>query len=754
MLFIRIDLKYTTLALAGAFQFSMRRLHRHPKEEHLWIEIQPSNLLRWIGDRNYYLLKPSQTTCRPLSIWSPQTILGGTLSPQAGPVYTSIAFKKNSHSPLHLIGSMKKNPLARLLVAFIVGGLSTVIWPHTTSSQESFVDQDEARANQLTESEKKSGWKLLFDGESTEGWRNYNSANVSDGWQVKDGALIHVNKGGNLITKDKFDSFELSLQYKISEGGNSGLMFHVVENKDQPPYYSGPEVQIQDNVKGHDPQKSGWLYQFYKPSNTPDSDQPIDATRPTGQWNELYLRIASNQCSVCMNGVRYYNFRIGDKSWNETLAKSKFADWKGFGSAGTGHICLQDHGNEVAFRNIKIRKLTEGEPVQQPIDGKLGMRGVLAFPKLVWDQWEAIDDAGKVRPMRLMELTYAKGAPERLYVASQDGGIWTFKNNADVKDSVLFLDLRDKVHLWQRSGANEQGLLGLAMHPNFTENGIFFVYYSHPSEPKSIVSSFKVSKNDPMKADPSSEKILMEIDQPYQNHNGGCIEFGPDGFLYIALGDGGLRNDPHDAGQDLSNILGKILRIDVDHPSDDKAYGIPSDNPFVTTKNAIPEIFALGLRNPWRIAFDKENGRLWCGDVGQELWEEIDIITKGGNYGWSHREGTHPFGNRPLPKNVSEPIEPVWEYDHEIGKSITGGRVYRSDRVKQLSGKYLYADYVTGTVWALTYDPASGKATRNEQVVPESIPVLAFGEDAAGEVYYLTNSALGECIYRFESSSE
>ena len=243
----------------------------------------------------------------------------------------------------------------------------------------------------------------------------------------------------------------------------------------------------------------------------------------------------------------------------------------------------------------------------------------------------------------------------------------------------------------------------------------------------------------------------MEIDQPYQNHNGGAIEFGPDGHLYIGLGDGGDRNDPHGNGQDLSTLLGSILRIDVDHPSDGKAYGIPADNPFVGTSGARPEIYAYGVRNPWRIAFDKKTGDLWAGDVGQELWEEVVIVKKGGNYGWSSREGTHAFGNRAAPDNVGDPIEPVWEYDHQIGKSITGGRVYRSSRLAQLSGKYLYADYVTGTVWALTYDPDTGKAVRNEQVVPESIAVLAFGEDQQGEVYYLTNSPRGDCIYRFES---
>jgi glucose/arabinose dehydrogenase len=180
-------------------------------------------------------------------------------------------------------------------------------------------------------------------------------------------------------------------------------------------------------------------------------------------------------------------------------------------------------------------------------------------------------------------------------------------------------------------------------------------------------------------------------------------------------------------------------------------YGIPSDNPFVNDKQARPEIYAYGVRNPWRIAFDKATGRMWCGDVGQELWEEVNVITKGGNYGWSSREGSHAFGNRPVREDVSEPIAPVWEYDHSVGKSITGGRVYRASRLPDLEGKYVYADYVSGSIWALTYDEQSGKAIKNEQVIANGIPVLAFGQDAEGEVYYMIDSARGECIYRFAS---
>ena len=476
----------------------------------------------------------------------------------------------------------------------------------------------------------------------------------------------------------------------------------------------------------------------------------MDATRPAGQWNQLYVRIVKDDfCEVCMNGVRYYRFKLGSDDWKRRVSKSKFAKFDGFGAAGSGHICLQDHGNEVAYRNIKVREIGEDGSVPQPIDGSLGMTSELAFPNLKWEGWDPVDDAGQLRPLRLMELTFAKGDDSRLFAASQIGAIWSFENRRDVTDSHLLLDLRGKVYDWKKRGANEQGLLGLAMHPDFKSSGQFFVYYSHPTEEKSVLSRFTVSDSDPNRADPSSETVLMEIEQPFQNHNGGCIEFGPDGYLYVGLGDGGLRNDPQANGQDLSTLLGSILRIDVDHQSPGLNYAIPGDNPFVDKSGVRPEIYAHGIRNPWRIAFDSETGRLWCGDVGQELWEEVNVITAGGNYGWGNREGTHSFGNRQSVSGVSQPIEPVWEYDHRIGRSITGGRVYRSSRLPQLAGKYLYADYVTGSVWALTYNDQSGKATGNELVLPESIPVLAFGEDASGEVYYLTNSTRGECIYRF-----
>ncbi|KAA5540061.1 DUF1080 domain-containing protein [Roseiconus nitratireducens] len=628
----------------------------------------------------------------------------------------------------------------------LIGRLTATLTCLTLSLVAGVVRAD-SPVNQLSEAEQRSGWKLLFDGKTADQWRNYKKDSLSDGWKIIDGALVRDSKGaGDIVTKETFDAFELLLDYRISPEGNSGLMFHVTE--DNPvPWHSGPEVQIQDNIKGHDPQLSGWLYQLYRPGKERDSDDYIDATRPAGQWNQIYLRIAPGGCEVCVNGVRYYQFDIGSDDWQRRVAESKFAKFEGFGKADSGHICLQDHGNRVSFRNIKVRHLGKDGSVPQPIDGKLGLSSELAFPNLKWDQWDPVGANGQLRPLRLIELRHAPDGSGRLFAISQNGAIWTFKNDPEVSQSHLFLDLRDKVFDWKNRGANEQGLLGLALHPEFKSNGKFYIYYTHADGQKSILSQFNVSEDDPNKADPDSEVVLMEIEQPFQNHNGGSIEFGPDNYLYIGLGDGGFRNDPLAAGQDLSKLLGSILRIDVDNQSGDSKYGIPSDNPFVSTPGARGEIYAYGVRNPWRLAFDSKTGDLWIGDVGQELWEEVDLIVKGGNYGWSVREGTNPFGNGVA--GTGDPIEPVWQYDHRIGRSITGGRVYRGSRVPELAGKYLYADYVTGVVWALTYDQDKGAAVKNQQVIPESVPVLAFGEDENGEVYYLTESARGDCIYRF-----
>jgi len=207
----------------------------------------------------------------------------------------------------------------------------------------------EKALNTLTDQEKAAGWKLLFDGKTTNGWRNYKKTDVGPGWKVESGALVRANKGaGDIVTADKYAAFELSLEYNITPGGNSGLMFHVTEDGNTP-WKTGPEIQVQDNKEGHDPQKAGWLYQLYK------SD--VDATKPAGEWNELRILITPEKCATWMNGQLYYEYVKGSKDWDERVAKSKFAKEPSFGKPTSGYICLQDHGNLVSFRNIKIRPI-------------------------------------------------------------------------------------------------------------------------------------------------------------------------------------------------------------------------------------------------------------------------------------------------------------------------------------------------------------------------------------------------------------
>jgi glucose/arabinose dehydrogenase len=381
---------------------------------------------------------------------------------------------------------------------------------------------------------------------------------------------------------------------------------------------------------------------------------------------------------------------------------------------------------------------------ERPLD----IRVVSAFPDIEWPDWLTGLEEGKPRDPRPLLLTGASDGTNRIFVGSEYGAILVWPNRPDAKEMKTFLDIRERVQYTDQQ--NEEGFLGLAFHPRYKENGEFFVYYTAKATKAkphlSVISRFRVSKDDPNRADPNSEEVLLTIDQPYWNHNGGTIVFGPDGYLYIGLGDGGLRDDPHGNGQNLKTLLGSILRIDIDYKDPGLKYAIPKDNPFANRGDkARGEIWAYGIRNVWRIAFDRKTGELWAGDVGQDTWEEIDIIVRGGNYGWNLREAFHKFG----PKG-SDPrpdlIEPILEYNHSVGKSITGGSVYRGKQVPALVGKYVYADYVTGQIWALTYDPKKKQVTANQTIQQKGLPILSFGEDDDGEVYFLTQNG---GIYKF-----
>ncbi|MFM1800757.1 MAG: hypothetical protein RJA81_109 [Planctomycetota bacterium] len=345
---------------------------------------------------------------------------------------------------------------------------------------------------------------------------------------------------------------------------------------------------------------------------------------------------------------------------------------------------------------------------------------------------------------RPVAMATANDKSGRLFVVEQDGRVLAFTNKADSSETSIFLDIHEKVN---REG-NEEGLLGLAFHPKYPENGYFYVYYSamKPGKRRSVVSRFSVSKENPNQADPQSELILWESkEDPFGNHNGGCIEFGHDGYLYISLGDSGAADDPLLSGQDGGDWWGSILRIDVDHPSDGRNYGIPSDNPVVRDpiqfKGWLPEVYCIGLRNVWKFTFDRETGRCWAGDVGQNLWEEVDIIVNGGNYGWSVREGKHAFPKRQKTTSKIKRIDPIAEYNHSEGKSITGGFVYRGNKHPELTGLYLYGDFESGRVWAVREKGQSGEADAVEEVVDlktnPRLQIAAFGEDADGELYIL-----------------
>jgi glucose/arabinose dehydrogenase len=321
---------------------------------------------------------------------------------------------------------------------------------------------------------------------------------------------------------------------------------------------------------------------------------------------------------------------------------------------------------------------------------------------------------------RPLFLTAAPGDDRRLYVVEQAGRIRVVDPNAPAKAAVM-LDISARI---SRQG-EEEGLLGLAFHPQYASNGLLYVYYSGAGAKRQVVSRFRADVARAT-ADPASEKVLYVMDDQYRNHNGGMLAFGPDGMLYIGTGDGGSAGDPLDSGQRLDTLLGKILRVTPDG-------AVPPDNPFAQRAGARGEIWAWGLRNPWRFSFDRKTGALWAGDVGQNKWEEIDLIVKGGNYGWRLFE-VHAAYENPKGRGAREFVAPIATYSHgdNGGCSVTGGYVYRGKAVPELQGQYLYADFCSGSVWALLAD---GKPQRHGQPIGKVDGPSSFGEDQAGEVY-------------------
>ena len=367
---------------------------------------------------------------------------------------------------------------------------------------------------------------------------------------------------------------------------------------------------------------------------------------------------------------------------------------------------------------------------------------------------------------RPVSLVSPPDKTNRLFLVEQTGKIKIL--DKDGKGTGIFLDFSDRK---MAEKDFEEGLLGLAFHPQYADNGKFYIYYSQQGPKRSVVSEMQVSKDDPGKADVKTERILMEIQQPEWNHNSGNMFFGPkDGLLYICVGDGGLRNGVFLLAQKLTRWNGKVLRIDVDGKSEGLPYGIPADNPFINEPHACPEIYALGLRNPWGASIDAETGQFWLADVGQNLYEEVNLIEKGGNYGWEFREGFHEFYDRARliealgmgqkakspPKGV-EFVDPVWEYDRTEGFSITGGFVYRGSKIPALEGYYIVGDWKLGNTWALKYDSSQKKVVDEIELhrppnanKDEKFQPTAFCPDLDGEIVVLNWDGR---IFRLEPGS-
>ena len=313
---------------------------------------------------------------------------------------------------------------------------------------------------------------------------------------------------------------------------------------------------------------------------------------------------------------------------------------------------------------------------------------------------------------------------DRLFVGEQGGRVWVVDDG--VVSGEPWLDIATRI-----SAGGERGLLGLAFHPDFEDNGRFFVNYTDVNG-DTVVAEYRTDA-DARVVDTASERVLLHIDQPYANHNGGNLEFGPDGYLYIGTGDGGGAGDPEENGQDLTTLLGKLLRLDVDSSSAGHPYAIPEDNPFADDPDARPEIWAFGLRNPWRFSFDSASDAIWIGDVGQSEIEEIDTAPadKGGiNYGWNVMEGDSCYA-----ESDCDPIGllPVTEYGHDGGCSVTGGFVYEGGQNPDMNGGYYFSDYCSGSIWAI---PSTATEPRSPSLLTESDrSISTFGLDESGELY-------------------
>ena len=424
---------------------------------------------------------------------------------------------------------------------------------------------------------------------------------------------------------------------------------------------------------------------------------------------------------------------------NLTRRINHFRRWKG---SATGLVvllnlllsaCSTSVGNAATATIIALPSSTTLPTATATFTAASSPTAKPAFPDPAGYAWNQVV-AGLDLPVDIQNVGDGSG---RLFIVEKHGRIRILKGGQYLP--TPFLDISSKVG----SSHTEQGLLGLAFHPTYAKNGLFFVNYTDENG-NTVIARFHVSADNPDLADQASEVDILRVDQPFNNHNGGGLAFGPDGYLYIGLGDGGSERDPLLNGQNLGTLLGKMLRIDVDHG---RLYAIPADNPFAKS-GGLPEIWAYGLRNPWRFSFDKPTGDLYIADVGQDAWEEIDFVTAGTpgglNFGWSYYEGMHPYKGQP-PANASF-ASPISEYSHADGCAVTGGYVYRGAALPEWQGVYFYGDYCSGNIWGLRL--LNGHDWQAKILFTTSAKITTFGVDEAGEIY-LADYGSGE-LFRLE----
>ncbi len=392
-----------------------------------------------------------------------------------------------------------------------------------------------------------------------------------------------------------------------------------------------------------------------------------------------------------------------------------------------------DHTPIPTFNSTVTADPTATAPEPTSLPTETPLPPAASFPDPTGYQWSLVVN-GLTRPVDIVSAFDNTGL---IYVVEQVGVIRILKDGKLLPEP--FLDIRDRVG----SRGNEQGLLGIAFHPQYYKNRLFYVDYTNLTG-DTVIARFATIP-DSTKADPLSESIILTIHQPFANHNGGNLIFGPDGYLWIGMGDGGSQGDPKNNGQSSQTLLAKLLRIDVDHGD---PYSIPADNPYADG-GGLPEIWAIGLRNPWRFSFDKLTGDLYIGDVGQDLWEEIDYLPYGFkstpvNFGWSRREGTHPYMD-PAGADTAGLTDPVFDYGSDKGCSVTGGFVYRGEKLPEFQGVYLFGDYCSGIIMGLIRKDAS--TWESKVLFNTPYKISSFGEDYNGDIYLLD---LNGGVYRLE----